>query len=70
MRRRSVQEETIYEGLTEVEEAMVHSAVQLSLKNTSMVGSGGASVAITPGTDAQDQNVTPGIDAPIDGATE
>uniref|UniRef100_M1DV96 Polyprotein protein n=1 Tax=Solanum tuberosum TaxID=4113 RepID=M1DV96_SOLTU len=48
-----VQEETTYEGLTEVEEGMVHSAIQTSLRDTSMAGSNGASVDVTPGTDAQ-----------------
>uniref|UniRef100_M1DQW7 Putative plant transposon protein domain-containing protein n=1 Tax=Solanum tuberosum TaxID=4113 RepID=M1DQW7_SOLTU len=64
-----VDEETTYDGLTEVEEAMVQSAVQISLLDTSMAGSSGASVDVKPGTNVQDQNVAPGIDAPTDGAT-
>ncbi|KAG5590041.1 hypothetical protein H5410_040555 [Solanum commersonii] len=46
---------------------MVHSAVQISLIDMSMVGSSGASVTVTSGMDAQDQSMIPGIDAPTDG---
>uniref|UniRef100_M1DLA7 Putative plant transposon protein domain-containing protein n=1 Tax=Solanum tuberosum TaxID=4113 RepID=M1DLA7_SOLTU len=65
-----VQEETTYEGVTEVEEAMVYSAIQTSLRETFMAGSSGASVDVTPGTNAQDQSVTLGTDPSTDGATE
>ncbi|KAG5568515.1 hypothetical protein H5410_064457, partial [Solanum commersonii] len=64
--RSSLDEEATYEGLTEVEEAMIDSTMQRSLVDTTMVGS---SIAATPGTDAQDQSATPGIYAPTDGAT-
>uniref|UniRef100_M1DHC4 Polyprotein protein n=1 Tax=Solanum tuberosum TaxID=4113 RepID=M1DHC4_SOLTU len=65
-----VHEETTYEGLTKVKEAMVTSAVQTLFRETFMAGSSGASVAVTPGTDAQDQSVTLCIDTPINRATE
>uniref|UniRef100_M1DZP8 Polyprotein protein n=1 Tax=Solanum tuberosum TaxID=4113 RepID=M1DZP8_SOLTU len=42
---------------------------EISLAYTSMAGSSGASVAVTPGTDAQDQSVALGIDSPTDEAT-
>jgi len=45
-----VQEETVFEGLTEVDEAMVH-AVQTSLRDTFMAGSRAAIVDETSGTD-------------------
>jgi len=54
-----VQEETIYEGPTDLEEVMVQAVVQTSLKDTTMVSSSGAKVDETPGTDS-----------PIDGVTE
>ncbi|XP_049391603.1 uncharacterized protein LOC125856052 [Solanum stenotomum] len=44
-----LQEETTYEGLIGVEEAMMDSALQISLVDTSMAGSGGASVSVRPG---------------------
>ncbi|KAG5631488.1 hypothetical protein H5410_003205 [Solanum commersonii] len=43
-----LQEDTTYEALTEVEEVMVDSVIQISLADTPMVGSGGASVDVTP----------------------
>ncbi|KAG5620196.1 hypothetical protein H5410_005414 [Solanum commersonii] len=58
-----VQEETVYKGLFDIEEAMVHSVVQTSLRDTSMVSSSGAKVDKTPSTYAQLQSVTPGTDA-------
>uniref|UniRef100_M1DFH6 Polyprotein protein n=1 Tax=Solanum tuberosum TaxID=4113 RepID=M1DFH6_SOLTU len=48
----SVLEETTYEGLIEVEEAMVHLAIQTSLREALMAASSGASADATPGTDA------------------
>jgi len=48
----------------------VHSAVQISLTDTSMTSSTGANVVVTLGTDAQDQSMIPGIDAPTNGANE
>uniref|UniRef100_M1DAR9 Antifreeze protein n=1 Tax=Solanum tuberosum TaxID=4113 RepID=M1DAR9_SOLTU len=61
-----VDEEATYKGLTEVEEAMIDSAVHISLTDTTMAGS---SVTDTPSTDSQDRSVEPGTDAPTDGAT-
>uniref|UniRef100_M1DRZ8 Polyprotein protein n=1 Tax=Solanum tuberosum TaxID=4113 RepID=M1DRZ8_SOLTU len=64
-----VYQETTLESLTEIDEAMVQSAVQISLADTSMAGSSGANIAVTLSSDAQDQSAAPGIGAPIDGAT-
>jgi len=50
-----VDEESIFEGVIEVKEAMIDSTVQISLVDNTMVG---CSIAATPGTDAQDQSVT------------
>ncbi|KAG5619763.1 hypothetical protein H5410_004981 [Solanum commersonii] len=50
-----VHEETIYESLTDLEEVMVHAAVQTSLKDTTMVSSSGAKADETPNTDALDK---------------
>uniref|UniRef100_M1DLH8 Polyprotein protein n=1 Tax=Solanum tuberosum TaxID=4113 RepID=M1DLH8_SOLTU len=61
-----VDEEATYESLTEVDEAMIDSAVHISLADTTMDGS---SVIDTLGTDAQVQIVAPGTDVPTDGAT-
>uniref|UniRef100_M1DA35 Polyprotein protein n=1 Tax=Solanum tuberosum TaxID=4113 RepID=M1DA35_SOLTU len=63
------QEVTIYKDLPDLEEMIIQSVIHTSLTETSMVGSSGASVDVTPGTDAQDQSAAPGIDAPTDGAT-
>uniref|UniRef100_M1DMB6 Polyprotein protein n=1 Tax=Solanum tuberosum TaxID=4113 RepID=M1DMB6_SOLTU len=63
-------EETVFEGLTDLEETMVHSVVQTSLRDTIMAGSSAATVVETPGTDAQLQSVTLGIDAPTDRVTK
>uniref|UniRef100_M1DDU5 Putative plant transposon protein domain-containing protein n=1 Tax=Solanum tuberosum TaxID=4113 RepID=M1DDU5_SOLTU len=65
----NAQEETIYGDLPDLEEMIVQLVNQTSLIEMSMVGSSGASVAVTLGTDAQDKSVTHGIDAPTDGAT-
>uniref|UniRef100_M1DRG0 Putative plant transposon protein domain-containing protein n=1 Tax=Solanum tuberosum TaxID=4113 RepID=M1DRG0_SOLTU len=54
-----VDEEASYEGLTEIQEAMVESVVQISLADTPLADHSGAS----------DVDVTPGTDAPKDGAT-
>jgi len=56
-------EEAIYDDLPDLEEIIVQLANHTSLTEKSMAGSSGASVAVTPGTDAQDQSVTPGIDS-------
>uniref|UniRef100_M1DJR4 Polyprotein protein n=1 Tax=Solanum tuberosum TaxID=4113 RepID=M1DJR4_SOLTU len=61
-----IDEESFYEGFTEIEEAMVDSTVQISLADTTMAGS---SVAATRSTDAQDSSVPLGIDALTNGAT-
>uniref|UniRef100_M1D9C6 Polyprotein protein n=1 Tax=Solanum tuberosum TaxID=4113 RepID=M1D9C6_SOLTU len=61
-----VDEEASYEGLTKIEKAMVDSAIQISLANTTIVGS---IVTATPSATVQDQRVAPGSDAPTDGAT-
>ncbi|KAG5571370.1 hypothetical protein H5410_061136 [Solanum commersonii] len=61
-----VYEVASYEDVTKVEEAMIDSAVQISLADTTMAGS---SVADTPGTDAQDQSVAVGIEVPTDRET-
>uniref|UniRef100_M1DB70 Polyprotein protein n=1 Tax=Solanum tuberosum TaxID=4113 RepID=M1DB70_SOLTU len=53
-----VDEEATYEGLTEVEEAMVQLVVQTSLRDITIANPCGASVEDAPSTDA-----------PIDGAT-
>uniref|UniRef100_M1DBD0 Integrase core domain containing protein n=1 Tax=Solanum tuberosum TaxID=4113 RepID=M1DBD0_SOLTU len=63
-------EETTYEGLTEVVEAMVHSIAQTSLRDITIVGSSAVTADTKPGTDAQPQSVTSCIDAPTDGVTE
>ncbi|KAK4737254.1 hypothetical protein R3W88_000951 [Solanum pinnatisectum] len=61
-------ETTIYGDLPDLEEMIIQLVIQRSLTKTSMAGSSGATVAITPGTDALDQSDAPSIDAPIDGA--
>uniref|UniRef100_M1DI53 Polyprotein protein n=1 Tax=Solanum tuberosum TaxID=4113 RepID=M1DI53_SOLTU len=61
-----VDKQETYEGLTEVEEAMIDSAVHISLTDTTMAGS---SVTDTPGTNGQDQSVAPGNDASTDTPT-
>uniref|UniRef100_M1DKS5 Polyprotein protein n=1 Tax=Solanum tuberosum TaxID=4113 RepID=M1DKS5_SOLTU len=54
-----VDEEATYEGLTEVEEAMVDSAVHISLAEKPMVDPSGAGTAdVTPGTDAPQNGET------------
>uniref|UniRef100_M1D9X5 Polyprotein protein n=1 Tax=Solanum tuberosum TaxID=4113 RepID=M1D9X5_SOLTU len=63
-----VQEETVFEGLIDLEEAMVYSVVQISLRDTTMAGSSAATTDETPGSDAQPQSVTPGTDASTVGA--
>uniref|UniRef100_M1DMB1 Putative plant transposon protein domain-containing protein n=1 Tax=Solanum tuberosum TaxID=4113 RepID=M1DMB1_SOLTU len=65
-----VVEEASYEGLTETEEAMVDAAVQTSLADTPLAAPSGPTTSeVTPSNNAQDQSVTPGTDAPTDGAT-
>lgn len=49
------QEETIYDVLIEVNDAMVDSIVHVSLLDTPMVGSTGANIDVTPGNDIKDQ---------------
>ena len=66
----SVQQETIYEVLTVVVKAMVHSAMQISQRETYLTRSSGTNVYVTLGTDAQDQSLTSGIDASSYGAIE
>uniref|UniRef100_M1DV48 Putative plant transposon protein domain-containing protein n=1 Tax=Solanum tuberosum TaxID=4113 RepID=M1DV48_SOLTU len=62
--------ETIYGDLPDLEETIVQSVIQTSLKETSMVGPSGSSVVdVTLGTDAQVQSITLGTDALTDGAT-
>uniref|UniRef100_M1DSE2 Polyprotein protein n=1 Tax=Solanum tuberosum TaxID=4113 RepID=M1DSE2_SOLTU len=63
------QEETIYEGLREIKEAIMRSVMQISLTDVSMEGSSGANVDVTPSIEAQDQSVTPSINAPTNGLT-
>jgi len=60
-----IDEEASYEGLAEVEEAMIDSAVQISLADTTIARS---SVIDTLGTNDQDQSVAP-ADALTDEAT-
>uniref|UniRef100_M1DFK1 Putative plant transposon protein domain-containing protein n=1 Tax=Solanum tuberosum TaxID=4113 RepID=M1DFK1_SOLTU len=65
-----VVEEDSYEGLTETEEAMVDAVVQTSLEDTPLASPSGASTSeVTSGTDAQDQSIALGTDAPTDRAT-
>jgi len=42
----------VFEGLTDLEEAIVHSAVQASLRDTTIVGSSVVTTDETPSTDA------------------
>ncbi|KAG5585939.1 hypothetical protein H5410_046373 [Solanum commersonii] len=61
----SVDEEDSFEGLIEVEEAIIDSIVHISLSDTTMAG---LSVTDTSSTNAQDQSVASGTDALTDGA--
>uniref|UniRef100_M1DL38 Polyprotein protein n=1 Tax=Solanum tuberosum TaxID=4113 RepID=M1DL38_SOLTU len=62
-------EATINGDLPYLEETIVQSVIQTSLIEMSMAGSSGASVTITPGTDAQHQSFAHGIDSSTDGVT-
>uniref|UniRef100_M1DLR0 Polyprotein protein n=1 Tax=Solanum tuberosum TaxID=4113 RepID=M1DLR0_SOLTU len=65
-----VAEDTSYEGLTEIEEAMVDASMQTSLADTPLaVPSGSTTVEVTPGTEAQYQSYAPGTEAQTDGVT-
>lgn len=58
--------EASYEGLTEIEEAMV----EAFLANTPLASPSRSSIFyITPNTEAQDYSITLGIDSPIDEET-
>ncbi|KAK4707218.1 hypothetical protein R3W88_033233 [Solanum pinnatisectum] len=52
-----VREETFYDDLADLEGAMFEIARQASLQDTSLVGSSGAKIDETPGTDAQIEGV-------------
>ncbi|WMV08901.1 hypothetical protein MTR67_002286 [Solanum verrucosum] len=67
-----VAEEVSYEGLTEIEEAMIDVAVQTSLVDTPLVDPSGVGIPskVSPGTNAQAPSTTPGTNAPTDSETE
>uniref|UniRef100_M1DNC1 Polyprotein protein n=1 Tax=Solanum tuberosum TaxID=4113 RepID=M1DNC1_SOLTU len=65
-----IRDEAVYEDMADLEGAMFETATKASLRDTSMEGFSGAKADETLGTDAQSENVTPGIDALTDGATE
>ncbi|KAK4709910.1 hypothetical protein R3W88_004423 [Solanum pinnatisectum] len=48
-----VHEETVYDDMADLEGAMVHTVVQASLRDVSMLGSSGSKDTEIPGTDAQ-----------------
>ncbi|KAG5571080.1 hypothetical protein H5410_060846 [Solanum commersonii] len=64
-------EEVAYEGITEIEEAMVDAALHASLVDTPLAAPSAITVPskVTPGIDAQVQTDAPGTDAQIDGTT-
>ncbi|KAG5615193.1 hypothetical protein H5410_015017 [Solanum commersonii] len=53
-----VHEDVFFDDLVDLESAMVDSSVQASLRDVSIVGSSGAKIAETPGTDAQTDEAT------------
>ncbi|KAG5615140.1 hypothetical protein H5410_014964, partial [Solanum commersonii] len=64
--RIEVHEERIYGDVLDLEETIVQSVIQTSLTKASIGGSSGAGPSeVTPGTEAQDQSTTLGIDAQV-----
>uniref|UniRef100_M1DHS9 Polyprotein protein n=1 Tax=Solanum tuberosum TaxID=4113 RepID=M1DHS9_SOLTU len=66
----SFQEETVFEGLADLVEAMVDSIFQASLRDTTMESSSRAKADETLGIDAQPKSMTSGTDAQTYGVTE
>ncbi|KAK4724132.1 hypothetical protein R3W88_026911 [Solanum pinnatisectum] len=53
-----VRDAAVYNDLVDLEGAMVQTALEASLRDTSMVGSNGAKDVVDPGTEAQTEGVT------------